>query len=71
MVPSVMVLALVTIKTYSTPFEAQQAKIALEGAGITCLVLGVGVSMEGGMQGVQLQVLPDQVEEALEILKDS
>jgi homoserine acetyltransferase len=63
--------ALITIKTYPTPFEAQQAKIVLDAAGISCLVLGVGVSMEGGMEGVQLQVLPDQVDEALDLLRDS
>ena len=64
-------ITLVTIKTYPTPFEAEQARIALGAAGIECLVVGVGVSMEGGMAGVQLQVPADQVDKALEILRDS
>jgi len=71
MVPSAAATILVTIKTYPTPFEAQAVKIALDAAGIPCVVVGVGVSMEGGMAGVQLQVPPDQVDAALEILKDS
>jgi len=61
---------LVTIKTYPTPFEAASAKIALDAAEIPSVVVGVGVSMEGGMAGVQLQVPPDQVDAALEVLKD-
>lgn len=63
--------ALITIKTYSTPIEAASAKIALDAAGIPCVVVGVGVSMEGGMGGVQLQVPPDQVDTALAILGDA
>jgi len=61
--------AVVTIKTYPTPFEAASAKISLDAAGIPSVVVGVGVTMEGGMAGVQLQVAPDQVEPALAVLK--
>ena len=60
-----------TIRTYPTLMEAQQAKIALDAAGIPSVVLGVGVAMEGGMAGVRLQVPPARVDEALEILSDS
>ena len=71
MLPRVVRAVLVTIKTFPTPFEAHAAKIALDAAGISSVVVGVGVSMEGGMAGVQLQVPPDQVDAALVILKDS
>jgi hypothetical protein len=60
-----------TIKTYPTRVEAEIAKSALDAAGIPCFIAGVGVSMEGGMAGVQLQVADDQVESALEVLGDS
>lgn len=62
---------MVTIKTYSMQFEAEAARIELDGAGIPCMVVGVGVAMEGGMGGVQLQVPADQVDAALEILQES
>ncbi len=60
---------MVTIKTYPTRFEADTARIELEAAGIPCTVVGVGVAMEGGIEGVQLQVPPDRVDAALEILE--
>ena len=60
-----------TIKTYANRFEADVAKIALDAAGIPCFVVGVGIAMEGGMSGVQLQVPDDQVESAMEILQES
>ena len=60
-----------TIKTYSTRIEAEVAKIALDGAGIPCLVVGIGTAMEGGASGVQLVVPEDQVDVAMEILEKS
>jgi hypothetical protein len=56
------------IRTYPTRVEADLARIALEGAGITALVVGVGITMEGGMASVQLLVPDDRVEEAEKIL---
>ena len=60
-----------TVKTYSTRIEADIAKIALDAAGIPCFVLGVGVAMEGGMEGVQLRVPNDQVESAMKVLEEA
>lgn len=62
--------ALVTIKTFPTPLEARQAAIMLDAAAIPYEVVGVGVSMEGGMAGVQLQVPADRADEAVAVLKD-
>lgn len=62
---------MVTVKTFPTLLEASAAKIALDAADIPSVVVGVGVAMEGGMAGVKLQVPPDQVDAALEVLKDS
>jgi hypothetical protein len=58
------------IKTYPTKVEADLAKIALDSAGVPSLVVGVGVSMEGGVAGVQLLVPDEHVDAALEILTD-
>ncbi len=58
------------IKTYSSRVEADLARIALDAAGVPSVVVGIGVGMEGGMEGVQLLVPEDQVEPALEILKE-
>ena len=60
-----------TIKTYSTRVEADLAKIALDGAGVPSVVVGVGAAMEGGAGGVQLLVADEHVEAALQVLKDS
>jgi hypothetical protein len=59
------------IKTYSTRVEADLARIALEGAGVRSVVVGVGAGMEGGIGGVQLLVDDDQVERALKVLGDA
>jgi len=59
-----------TIKTYATRVEADLAKIALDAAGVPSVVVGIGVSMEGGMAGVQLLVPDDHVEAALRVLED-
>jgi hypothetical protein len=56
------------IKTYPTSIEADLARLALEGAGIPSVVVGIGVGMEGGDAGVQLLVPDDRVEAALTVL---
>jgi len=57
-----------TIKTYPTSVEADLARIALEGAGIPSIVVGISLGMEGGGAGVQLLVPDDRVEAALTVL---
>jgi hypothetical protein len=59
------------IKTYSTSVEADLARIALEAAGVPSVVLGIGVSMEGGGAGVQLLVPDDRVDAALKVLGEA
>jgi hypothetical protein len=58
------------IKTYPTTVEAELAKIALDAADVPSVVVGTGVTMEGGLAGVQLLVPDDHVEAALEVLGD-
>jgi hypothetical protein len=58
------------IKTYGTRVEADLANLELKAAGIEGLVLGVGVGMEGGAEGVRLLVPDDQADAALEVLED-
>ena len=58
------------IKTYPSRIEADLARIALDAAGVPAVVVGIGVGMEGGMEGVQLLVPEDRVEEALDILQE-
>jgi len=60
-----------TIKTYPTKVEADLARIALDTAGVTSVVVGIGVGMEGGAAGVQLLVDDDRVELALKVLGDA
>jgi len=50
--------------------DADLARIALEAADITAVVIGVGVGMEGGALGVRLLVPDDRVEEARKVLHD-
>jgi hypothetical protein len=59
------------IKTYSSRVEADLARIALSGAGIDAVVVGVGIAMEGGAEGVRLMVPDDQADAALEVLGSS
>lgn len=59
------------IKTYPSRIEADLARIALDAADVPSVVVGIGVGMEGGMEGVQLLVPEEQVETALQILKDT
>lgn len=58
------------IRSYSMQFEADLARIALEGADIPAVVVGVGMGMEGGMSGVQLLVPEDRIDAALKVLKE-
>jgi len=58
------------IRSYSMQLEADLARIALEGADIPAVVVGIGVGMEGGVGGVQLLVPEDRIEAALEVLED-
>ena len=58
------------IKTYPSRIEAELARIALDAAQVPSVVVGIGVGMEGGMEGVQLLVPEDRVEEALDILQE-
>ncbi|TBR39386.1 MULTISPECIES: hypothetical protein [Dyella] len=44
------------IRTYATRLAAEVARLALDGAGIPALVVGVDIGMEGGGAGVQLLV---------------
>ena len=57
------------IKSYSDRLEADLAKIALDAAGVPSVIIGVGVTMEGGAAGVQLLVPDAYVEAALRILE--
>lgn len=59
------------IKTYSTRLDAGLAKIALAGADIPAVVVGVGSELEGGSSGVQLLVPEETVEAALKVLQAS
>jgi hypothetical protein len=59
------------IKTYPTRIDADLARITLDAAGIPSVVVGTGVSMEGGVAGVQLLVPDDRTEEALKVLGDA
>lgn len=60
-----------TVKTYSTRVEAEVAKIALAGADVPAVVVGVGTDLEGGAAGVQLLVADENVAEALRVLQRS
>ncbi len=57
------------IKTYSTTIDAELAKITLLAAGIRSVVVGIGVSMEGGTGGVTLLVPDECIEAALDVLE--
>jgi len=61
---------MVTIGRYGNRIEAEFDHTRLESAGIASLVLGLGVAMEGGMQGIQLQVAEVDVDAAREILRN-
>jgi len=59
------------IKSYSDRLEADVAKVALDAAGVPAVIVGVGVTMEGGAAGVQLLVPDECVETALKTLEGS
>jgi hypothetical protein len=59
------------IKAHPTTVEADLAKIALDAADLPSVVLGAGVTMEGGLAGVKLLVPDDYVETALKVLGDA
>lgn len=61
---------MIAIRTHSMQFEADLARIALEGIDIPAVVVDVGVGTRGGIGGVQLLGPDDSVEAALEVLKD-
>ena len=54
------------IRDYSLQSDADLARIALEGADIPAVVVGVGIGMKRGV----LLVPEDRVEAALKVLKD-
>lgn len=58
------------IRRYSMQVDADLARIALEGADIPAVVVGVGTGMEGGMRGVQLLVPENRIEEAQRVLNE-
>lgn len=58
------------IRSYSMPLDADLARIALEGADIPAVVVGVGISMDGGLGGVRLLVPEDRIAAALKVLED-
>ena len=59
-----------TVGTYASRLEADLAKLALDGAGIPSVVIGIGVGMEGGAAGVQLLVPSEHLDEALKVLSE-
>lgn len=68
--PPLGTLSMKTIRSYSMQFEADLARIALEGADISAVVVGVGMGMEGGIGGVQLLVPEDRIDAALKVLEE-
>lgn len=46
-------------RRYPTRLDADLARIALDAAGVPSVVVGTGVELEGGVEGVQLLV-PDE-----------
>jgi hypothetical protein len=59
-----------TVKTFSTDLEANLAKIELEAAGVSSVVVGIGVAMEGGAAGLQVLVPDHSLEAAMKVLDD-
>ncbi len=56
------------LNSYPTRVEADLDRIALEAEGIPCTVVGVGLPMEGGIEGVRLLVPADRLEQAKGVL---
>ncbi len=61
---------MIAIRSFPTRLEADIARIALEGADIPAIVVGIGAGMEGGAAGVRLLVPEDRVAEALQVLEE-
>jgi hypothetical protein len=59
------------IKTYPTTVEADLARIVLDAADVPSVIVGTGVTMEGGFAGVQLLVPDEHVEAAMKVLGDA
>src|SRR5262245_33834482 len=62
--------AMTIVKTFGTRLEADLASILLRAEGIAATVVGVGLAMEGGAEGVRLLVPDEQADAALELLED-
>lgn len=58
------------VRTYSMRFEADLARVALQGNDIPAVVVGVDVGMRGGIAGIQLLVPEDCIEAAQAVLKE-
>jgi hypothetical protein len=58
------------VRTYSMQYEADLARIALEGNDIQAVVVGVDIGMRGGAGGVQLLVPEDCLDAAQAVLKE-
>lgn len=56
------------VKTYGSQLEADLARITLQAEGIPATVVGVGVAMEGGSEGLKVFVPDDQVDAARKVL---
>lgn len=56
------------IKSYPTRVEADLARMELDAAGVPSIVVGIGVGMEGGIEGVQLLVPEERIDDALAVL---
>ena len=59
------------VKTYGNQLEADLARITLQAEGISATIVGVGVAMEGGSEGVQVFVPDDQVDAARKVLAET
>jgi len=59
---------MVVLNSYPTRVEADLDRIALEAEGIPCRVVGVGLTMQGGIEGVRLLVPEDRLEQAKAVL---
>jgi len=63
--------AMKLVKTYGNQLEADLARITLQAEGISATIVGVGVAMEGGSEGVQVFVPDDQVDAARKVLAET
>jgi len=59
------------VKTYGNQLEADLARITLQAEGISATIVGVGVAMEGGSEGVKVFVPDDQVDAARKVLAET